>query len=196
MLIVGQALVSEDVLAKRFQCAITSCKGACCVEGDAGAPLDEEELGIIEQELDAVKPFMSEQGLKLIAERGFSEQDPIDKDHVTACAPTGECVFVSYDEASGIAGCAIEKAYFDKKTWFRKPISCHLYPIRAKKYGEYMALNYHQWNICSAACTLGEENQVRVYEFLKEALTRKMGPSWYKELEVVARLWDEQKIQG
>ena len=101
-------------------------------------------MGIIEQELDAVKPFMSEQGLNLLAERGFSEQDPIDKDFVTVCSPTGECVLVTYDAESGIAGCAIEKAYFAGKTWFRKPISCHLYPIRAKKYGDYIALNYHQ----------------------------------------------------
>ncbi len=190
MLIVGNALVSEEVLTRKFRCAIESCKGACCVHGDAGAPLETEEIEIIQQELEAVKPFMSDSGLKLLSERGFSETDSFDGEAVTVCEPSGECVFVVYDSA-GIAGCAIEKAYYSGKTWFRKPLSCHLYPIRAKKYGEYTALNYHQWSICSDACAVGEKEQIPVYSFLREALTRKMGPSWYEELEAVARLWEQ-----
>ena len=171
MLIVGNALVSEEVLTRKFRCAIESCKGACCVHGDAGAPLESEEIEIIQQELEVVKPFMSDSGLKLLSERGFSETDSFDGEAVTVCEPTGECVFVVYDSA-GIAGCAIEKAYHSGKTWFRKPLSCHLYPIRAKKYGEYTALNYHQWSICSDACAVGEKEQIPVYSFLREALTR------------------------
>lgn len=190
MLIVGNALVSEEVLTRKFRCAIESCKGACCVHGDAGAPLESEEIEIIQQELEVVKPFMSDSGLKLLSERGFSETDSFDGEAVTVCEPTGECVFVVYDSA-GIAGCAIEKAYHSGKTWFRKPLSCHLYPIRAKKYGEYTALNYHQWSICSDACAVGEKEQIPVYSFLREALTRKMGPIWYEELEAVAKLWEQ-----
>ncbi len=190
MLIVGNALVSEEVLTRKFRCAIESCKGACCVHGDAGAPLESEEIEIIQQELEAVKPFMSDSGLKLLSERGFSETDSFDGEAVTVCEPSGECVFVVYD-SNGVAGCAIEKAYHSGKTWFRKPLSCHLYPIRAKKYGEYTALNYHQWSICSDACVVGEKEQIPVYSFLREALTRKMGPSWYEELEAVAKLWEQ-----
>jgi len=190
MIIVGNALVSEDVLSKKFRCAIDACKGACCVQGDAGAPLELEEIDIIHSELEAIKTHMSEDGMVLLTERGFSETDSYDGEPVTVCGPTGECVFVVKDE-NGIAGCAIERAYHSGKTWFRKPVSCHLYPIRAKKYGEYTALNYHQWSICSEACAAGEKEQVPVYLFLKEALTRKMGPTWYQELETIARIWDE-----
>jgi hypothetical protein len=191
MIIVGQALVSEDILEKKFECQILSCKGACCVQGDAGAPLDAAELEVIAAEYENVRPFMAVAGLAKVEEVGFHEKDR-DGDLVTTCLPGGECVFVVYDEA-GIAGCAIEKAYFAGKTWFRKPLSCHLYPIRAKQYGEYMALNYHSWNLCSEACRVGEEKKVPVYRFLKEALTRKMGPSWYEEFEAVAEVWESQK---
>jgi hypothetical protein len=110
MLIVGNAIVSEEVLTRKFRCAIESCKGACCVQGDAGAPLENEEIEIIQNELESVKPFMSESGLTLLSQRGFSETDSFDGEAVTVCEPTGECVFVVYD-SSGIAGCAIEKAY-------------------------------------------------------------------------------------
>lgn len=192
MIIVGQALVSEDILEKKFQCQIRTCKGECCVQGDSGAPLDEEELEIIASEYKEYVPFMSADGLAKVAEGGFYEKDR-DGDLVTNCLPTGECVFVVYDEL-GIAGCAIEKAYFANKSWFRKPMSCHLYPIRAKKYGDYMALNYHTWNICSEACKVGEEKKIPVYQFLKEALTRKMGPSWYEEFEAVAEAWNQREV--
>ncbi len=191
MIIVGNALVSEDILEKKFECQISLCKGACCVHGDAGAPLEASELEIIEKELEHVKPFMGEEGLSLLDAQGFHEKVR-DGDLVTVCRPTGECLFVVYDEV-GIAGCAIEKAYFDNKTWFRKPMSCHLYPIRAKQYGEYMALNYHHWNLCNDACKVGEEKKVPVYRFLKEALTRKMGPVWYEEFEAIAEAWAERE---
>lgn len=191
MIIVGQALVSEDILEKKFECQILSCKGACCVQGDAGAPLDEAELEVIAAEYENVRPFMDAAGLAKVEEVGFHEKDR-DGDLVTTCLPGGECVFVVRN-AAGIADCAIEKAYFAGNTWFRKPLSCHLYPIRAKKYGEYMALNYHSWNLCSEACRVGEERKIPVYRFLKEALTRKMGPLWYEEFEAVAEVWEAQK---
>lgn len=190
MIIVGKALVSEDILERKFACQLNACKGACCVQGDAGAPLEEEELEIIEKELPSIMPFMSEEGRKLLGERGFHEIDS-DGDLGTVCAPTGECVFVNYN--NGIAVCSIEKAYLQSKTWFKKPLSCHLYPIRAKKYGEYIAMNYHHWDICSPACKAGEEGNVEVHKFLREALIRKMGPKWYTELEEVAAAWKENK---
>ncbi len=191
MIIVGNALVSEDILEKKFECQISLCKGACCVQGDAGAPLDDEELHTIESEIENIKPFMAPEGLGLLAEKGFYEKDR-DGDLVTSCRTSGECVFVVYDEL-GIAGCAVEKAYFSGQTGFRKPMSCHLYPIRAKKYGAYTALNYDHWSICSDACRVGENKKVPVYIFLKEALIRKMSRQWYEEFEAVAASWDQVK---
>lgn len=193
MIIVGQALVSEDILEKKFECQIASCKGACCVQGDAGAPLEASEIDIIAEGYSKFTPFMSHEGMAKVEEVGFHEKDR-DGDLVTTCLPTGECVFVVYDSA-GVAGCAIEKAYFAGETDFRKPMSCHLYPIRAKKYGEYMALNYHTWNLCSEACKVGEERKIPVYRFLKEALTRKMGKDWYEEFEAIAAAWENQKLR-
>lgn len=190
MIIVGNALVSEDIFEKKFECQILQCKGGCCVQGDAGAPLEAEELDIIAEELDNIKPFMSEIGLGLLAAKGFYELDR-DGDVVTSCSGGGECVFVVYDSL-GIAGCAIETAYSENRTWFRKPLSCHLYPIRAKKYGDYVALNYHSWSICSEACRAGEEKKIPVYKFLKEALTRKMGATWYTEFESIVEAWENR----
>ncbi|MBL7812772.1 MAG: DUF3109 family protein [Bacteroidetes bacterium] len=186
MVIVGNALVSEEILERKFACQLGQCHGACCVQGDLGAPLEEEEVQILEQEMHHFMPFLSEEGKAEIALRGYAEQDP-EGEWVTVCRPTGECVFVNYDGA--VAVCGIEKAWQAGKTWFRKPLSCHLYPIRAKKYGEYVALNYHNWSICAPACKAGEELKVPVHHFLREALVRKMGPSWYKELEAVASDW-------
>lgn len=193
MIIVGQALVSEDILEKKFECQIASCKGACCVQGDAGAPLEASEIDIIAEGYSKFTCFMSSEGIAKVEEVGFHEKDR-DGDLVTTCLPTGECVFVVYNGA-GVAGCAIEKAYFAGETDFRKPMSCHLYPIRAKKYGEYMALNYHTWNVCSEACKVGEERKIPVYRFLKEALTRKMGKDWYQEFEAIAAAWENQKLR-
>lgn len=189
MIIVGNALVSEDILERKFACQLNACKGACCVQGDSGAPLENEEVEIIQSEFEQIKPFLDSERLALIEEKGFSTVDS-DGDLGTLCQPSGECVFVVY--TNNIAQCGIEQAYYAGKTWFKKPLSCHLYPIRAKKYGDYMALNYHNWEICAPACKAGAENQIPVHEFLREALTRKMGPVWYKELEQVANAWKKE----
>lgn len=189
MIIVGNALLSEDILDKKFVCQLDKCKGACCVQGDAGAPLLHEELSTIENILDTVKPHMRESALKLIEETSFFARDPRDGELVTQCEESGECVFVNYDE-KGIAKCTIEQAYNQGEIDFKKPISCHLYPIRAKKYGTHVALNYHKWEICSDACKAGEEMKVPVFRFLKEPLIRKMGEEWYQELEQVAEDWN------
>lgn len=190
MVIVGKVIVSENIFERKFACQIDLCKGACCVQGDAGAPLEEDEIEVIQEELPNIKPFMSKEGLAFLNEGGFSEID-VEGDLSTRCRPNGECVFVDFD--GDVAVCTIEKAHLAGKTWFRKPLSCHLYPIRAKKYGEYVALNYHQWEICSPACKAGEEGNVKVHQFLRDALVRKFGPSWYKELEAVAEAWRNEQ---
>ena len=187
MLIIGEALVSEDILEKKFVCHLDKCKGQCCVSGDRGAPLVEDEIIIIQNNIEAIKPFMDKEGLALISKNGFHEIDPDDGELITTCRDGGACVFVVFE--NGITQCAIEKANKAGKTDFKKPMSCHLYPIRASKYGDYTVLNYDKWDVCNPACSLGEELNIPVYKFLKEPLTRKMGPEWYQDLENLAIEW-------
>ncbi len=184
MIIHGKALISEDLLEKHFICNLEKCKGACCVEGEFGAPLEQEEIAILENELDNIKPFLSEKGRKAIARHGVWEKDS-EGDIVTTCLPSGECNFSIYDK-NGILGCGIEQAWKEGKTGFRKPISCHLYPIRLTKLPDYEALNYHRWEICKPACALGKKHEVPVFKFLKDALIRKFGKAWYSGLEAIA----------
>lgn len=195
MIIVGDVLLSEDILEKKFACQLQKCHGACCVQGDAGAPLETPEIDILNKELPVIGPYLSSEGLKMIEESGFSEPDPTSSDEtvaVTKCLPGGECVFVVYE--GNVAVCGIEKAFLAGATTFRKPVSCHLYPIRAKKYGDYMVMNYHSWEICKPACAAGEEQKIPVYRFLREAIIRKKGKDWYHELEQVALNWSKQNI--
>ena len=187
MLIIGEALVSEDILEKKFVCHLDKCKGQCCVSGDRGAPLVEDEIIIIQNNIEAIKPFMDKEGLALLSKNGFHEIDPDDGELITTCRDGGACVFVVFE--NGITQCAIEKANKAGKTDFKKPMSCHLYPIRASKYGDYTVLNYDKWDVCNHACSLGEELNIPVYKFLKEPLTRKMGPEWYQDLENLAIEW-------
>jgi hypothetical protein len=183
MIIHEQTLISEDVLEKNFICNLGKCKGACCVEGEQGAPVSKEEITLIEKDLEQIKPYLTPQSIKAIEAKGFWETDP-EGDLVTTCLPTGECNFSIYKD--GILGCGIEQAWKDGKTTFRKPISCHLYPIRISQVGEYDALNYHRWDVCKPACKLGNEHKVPVYRFLKDALIRKYGEAWYAELDGIA----------
>lgn len=187
MLIIGEALVSEDILEKKFVCHLDKCKGQCCVSGDRGAPLVEEEIIIIQNNIESIKPFMDADGLDLLNKNGFHEIDPDDGELITTCREGGACVFVVFE--NGITQCAIEKANKDGKTDFKKPMSCHLYPIRAALYGDYTVLNYDKWDVCNPACVLGEELNIPVYQFLKEPLIRKMGPQWYESLENLAIDW-------
>ncbi|MFQ3325402.1 MAG: hypothetical protein ACJASM_001037 [Salibacteraceae bacterium] len=184
---VGKALIAEDVLKEEFVCNLSACRGACCVEGDGGAPLEKEEVEIIEKNLDAIKPFLRKEGLEVIDKEGFWYADT-DGEKLTSLVNDKECAFVTYDER-GITKCGIEEAHLDGKTDFKKPISCHLYPIRLKEYENFVAVNYHQWEICEAACFNGKELNVEVYKFLKEPLIRKFGKDWYNELAEVAKQW-------
>jgi hypothetical protein len=188
MIIHESALISEDLFEKNFICNLSKCKGACCVEGDQGAPITEQEIEAIERNLEKIKPYLTLQSLKAIEEKGFWETDP-EGDLVTTCLPTGECNFSIYRD--GILGCGMEQAWKDESSDFRKPLSCHLYPIRVAQVGEYEALNYHKWDVCKPACKLGDEHQVPVYKFLRDALIRKFGEPWYNELEDIAQALGE-----
>jgi len=181
MIVIQDTIVSEEILEKKFTCHLDKCKGACCVIGDRGAPLNADEIPVIEKHLPAIKPFMTPEYIAAIEENGFYEIDE-DGEPVTTCQPTGECNFVVYDD-KGITQCAIENAYKAGAIDYKKPISCHLYPVRLQKYKEFTAVNYNSWYLCTAACALGEELQMPVYKFVKEALIRRFGEAWYKELE-------------
>ena len=178
---IGDVLISDEVLTEHFVCDLQQCMGACCIEGDAGAPVDLDEIMQIEEVLPVVWDQLSIPARKVINKQGVAYTDP-EGQLVTSIVNGKDCVFTCYDE-NGCCFCALEKAYRAGKTKFYKPLSCHLYPIRHKKVGDLDALNYHQWEVCKAAVLLGKKEEVRVYEFLKEPLIRKFGEAWYKELE-------------
>lgn len=177
----GKTIVSEDIIEKDFVCNLSACKGACCVDGDAGAPLSEDETKILENIYPKVKPFLRDKGINAIEKQGkyitnsFGEFE-------TPLIHGADCAYVFFDEKQ-TALCAIEEAYNQGEITWKKPISCHLYPIRVKDYSEFSAVNYHKWEICDDACSLGKELQVPVYKFVKQALIRKFGEDWYAELE-------------
>ncbi|MEQ9422854.1 MAG: DUF3109 family protein [Cyclobacteriaceae bacterium] len=181
MILINDTVISDDIKDQFFVCDLDKCKGACCVEGDLGAPLEKDELEQLEKSYKKVKPYLSEEGIAAIEKQGLFILDE-EGDYSTTTIGGKECAFAIYDE-KGILKCGIEQAYFDGKTKFRKPVSCHLYPIRITKYDHYDALNYDRWHICNAACKLGDKLGVPVYKFLKEALIRKYGEDWYAELE-------------
>ena len=180
-----KTILSDDIAEQYFVCDLLKCKGACCVEGDLGAPLDTDELPIIEEILDKVKPYLSKEGLEAIEEEGPYILDE-EGDFSTTTVKGRECAFAIYEE-SGILKCAIEKAWKDGKIDYQKPISCHLYPIRAKEYDSFTALNYDRWDICSPACHLGNESKVPLYKFLKGPLIRKFGENWYNKLVIAIK---------
>lgn len=180
----GKTLVSEDIIEKDFVCNISACKGACCIDGDAGAPLEEDEAKILEDIYPKVKPFLRQEGIEAIEKQGtYVTTD--DGELETPLINNADCAYVIFDEKN-TALCAIEEAYNQGEVTWKKPISCHLYPIRVKDYSEFSAVNYHRWQICDDACTLGRELQVPIYKFVKEALIRKFGEDWYMELEKTA----------
>jgi len=181
MIEVGNVLVHEDVVRENFVCNLKKCKGACCLEGDSGAPLNNDELHVLDEIYPKVKPFMTAKGIATIEETGTYVTD-FEGDYTTPCVDTNkECAYVTWE--NGITKCAIEKAYEYGAISWKKPLSCHLYPIRVTKYPEFDVLNYDRWSICSPACSFGNELKVHVHEFLKEPLIRKYGEEWYRELE-------------
>ena len=191
---IGDVLISDEVLTERFVCDLEKCMGACCIEGDAGAPVDLDEIMQIEEVLPIIWDQLSIPARKVLNKQGVAYADP-EGQLVTSIVNDKDCVFTCYDE-KGCCYCALEKAYREGKTKFYKPLSCHLYPIRHKKVGALDALNYHQWEVCKAAVLLGQQKDVRVYEFLKEPLIRKFGEAWYQELlDAVEELKRRRYIQ-
>ncbi|MCU0431659.1 MAG: DUF3109 family protein [Cytophagaceae bacterium] len=181
MFSIGHAVISDDVAERFFVCDLLKCKGACCVEGDLGAPLTSEELTTLEEVYDKVEPYLSERGKKEIEKQGLYITDE-EGDFSTPTVDGLECAYAIYDK-KGILKCGIEQAYRDGKIKWQKPISCHLYPIRITRYDNYEAVNYDRWHICNPACNHGKELGVELYKFLKEPLIRKYGHLWYLELE-------------
>ena len=185
MISIKNTLVSEDLLEQEFVCDISACKGACCVAGDGGAPLNEEELETLESVYKDVKSYMTEKGIKEVEEQGKWVVGA-DGGKETPLVRGKECVYVFFDQ-NNIAKCSIEAAYREGKINYKKPISCELYPVRISSYQEFDAVNYHKWHICQPACECGQKLKVPVYKFLKEPLIKKYGSNWYKGLEFAAK---------
>ena len=181
MIVIDHTIISEDLLDKQFVCALDHCKGACCVAGDSGAPLEPGETTVLENIFEQVKPYMTEEGIRAVEKFGAWMIDS-EGDSVTPLVNgVKQCAYAYFE--NGIAGCAIEKAFGEKKIGFRKPISCHLYPVRITKHKDYDAVNYNRWDICSPACSNGKNLGVPVFRFVKEALIRKYGNEWFSQLE-------------
>ncbi|MDP6921699.1 MAG: DUF3109 family protein [Lutibacter sp.] len=180
---VGKTIVSEDILEKDFVCNINACKGQCCIDGEAGAPLEEAELTLLMELYPTIKPLMRAAGKRAIDQQGLFLT--VDGEYETTLIDGKDCAFVIFDQ-NNTAKCAIEEAYNQGKIPWKKPISCHLYPVRVTDYREFAAVNYHRWAICEDACSLGKELKVPVYKFVKEALIRKFGKTWYEALEKTA----------
>ena len=181
----GKTIISEDIIDKDFVCNLSACKGVCCVEGDAGAPLEKEEIKILETIYPKVKPFLRKEGVEAIEQQGTSITTEFG-DFETPLINGADCAYVIFDDKK-TALCAIEETYNQGIINWKKPLSCHLYPIRVKTYSEFSAVNYDKWEICDDACTLGKKLQIPIYKFVKEALIRKFGKDWYVELEEVAK---------
>lgn len=184
MIQIGDKIVSMDLFDNHFICDLQKCEGNCCVFGDSGAPLEEDEVGILEENIELIKPFMRPEGIRAVEEQGSWMIDR-DGDKVTPLVGREECAYVLFE--NDIAWCAIEKAYKEGVITYQKPVSCHLYPIRVSPLNSAIALNYHKWSICEPARVLGKKEDLPVFRFLKEPITRVYGKDFYDELELAYR---------
>lgn len=191
LLEVKDKVVSTQLFERKFVCDLNACKGACCVHGDSGAPITFEEIDLLEEDLDQIKPYMREEGIAAVEKTGVFYMD-VENEPVTTLVNGHECAFVFFDE-KGITKCAIEEAYNQGKTTFKKPISCHLYPIRVMDFHEKKALTYNEWDICAPACACGDKLDVPVYKFLKEPIIRAFGEPFYEALDEAAKAWGERE---
>lgn len=192
---VGDVLLSPDILTERFCCDYEKCRGACCIEGNAGAPVTLDEIGEIESSLDVVWSDLSAQAQAVIDRQGVAYSDP-EGDLVTSIVGGKDCVFTCYEPSPDgpLCLCALEKACRAGRSRFLKPLSCSLYPIRVKQFSNgTVGLNYHRWDICRDAVVKGRELDVPVYRFLREPLVRRFGQEWYDEL---CQLAEELHAQG
>ncbi|MEL6988656.1 MAG: DUF3109 family protein [Bacteroidota bacterium] len=191
MLLIQNKLISLDLVEQKFVCNLAKCKGACCWEGDFGAPLEKEEIEVLEKINEDLKDYISIEGKQAIKEQGFCVryfQNEEDSFLGTPLLDNGACAYINYDQ-NGVAQCGIENAYKDGKVDFQKPLSCHLYPVRIKKNEtlSFEALNYDSWEICKPACEQGELLKIPIYQFVKSAIIRKYGPEFYDELDAAAQ---------
>jgi hypothetical protein len=186
MIQIDDTLISSDLIERFFHCDLAQCGGACCVEGESGAPLEREEYDTLQKLLPAVWDDLSSEAKTVINTRGIGRVDA-GNDLVTSLVEGKHCVFTCRGTTAGGCACAIEKAHREGRTGFMKPVSCHLYPVRVKQYRYYRAVNYHRWKVCRAAEILGERKGVPLYRFLREPLIRKFGESWYEALDTCAR---------
>ncbi|HHT23548.1 MAG TPA: DUF3109 family protein [Bacteroidales bacterium] len=192
MLQIDNTIISLNLLEECFVCDLSWCKGICCVEGDAGAPLEKAEIETLEKILPEVWDDLPKASQKVIKKQGVYYIDD-DGEPVTSIVGNQECVF-AYQEKTGIWKCAIEKAYREGRIDFYKPISCHLYPIRLQKYKELTAVNVHRWSVCECARVRGKNLNVPVYQFLKEPLIRRFGKEWYEQLEIAAKEFNSSEF--
>ena len=190
MFLIQNTLVSLDVLEKEFCCDLDTCRGCCCIEGDAGAPISEEEVAEVEKILPLLLPEMTKEARDVVTKQGISYLDP-SGERVTSIVNDKDCIFARTDH-NGWCYCLIEKAFNAGKIGFKKPISCHLYPIRLTKVGDYTGVEYHRWDICHCARQLGKKKHIPLYQFLREPLIRRFGEAWYAELELTASEWKKQ----
>jgi len=191
MIVVGDKLLSEDIFEVQFSCDISACQGACCVEGSGGAPLTEEECAILDEIFEDVKPFLREEGLEVIKDKGMFV---VGRDGTleTPLIEGRACVY-STISPNGTLHCGIEQAHSEGKTNWKKPISCHLYPIRVKELIDFTALNYHKWEICNSALSCGISRKTTILEFCKDALVRQFGMEWYKDAVITMKVWTDEK---
>lgn len=196
MLQLDNKIISLDIIEKKFHCNLSACKGVCCLYGEAGAPLTQDESIELKKNYPSIKEFLSNRNVRAIRTIGLYYKD-IEGDTVTTLVCERECAY-SYME-NEIFYCGIEKAYLIGKSTFRKPISCHLYPIRVKKNIDYEAWNYDEWKVCNPACELGKKKDIHVYEFVKDAIIRKEGIEFYNRLDELAkeylRTFNQNKIK-
>ena len=191
MIQIKDTLISEDIFETCFVCDLGKCKGMCCVEGDAGAPLTHEEYEAIKDVLPKIWDDLALKARELIEKQGIAYIDD-DGELVTSIIKGRECVFTYFD-ADGVCRCAIDNAFREGRISVQKPISCHLYPIRLHKYDEFTALNYDRWSVCRPALRLGKKTGIKLYQFLKEPLICKFGEEWYQEVCQIAELLSKTK---
>ncbi|MFI3318142.1 MAG: DUF3109 family protein [Rikenellaceae bacterium] len=193
MIEIDDKIVSVDILKECFACDISQCKGICCVEGNAGAPLDIEEVELLESEYENYKPFMTSEGIEAIEAQGFMVVDS-DGDYTTPLVNDAECAYAYKD--GDITLCAIEKAWREGLCDYQKPISCHLYPIRVIEFSNgTIGLNYHRWHVCKSACEMGKIYGVPIYQSLREPITRRFGKEFYTQLEKAAQMIEIKEME-
>lgn len=189
MIDIENTIISRDIITCHFACNLSVCKGACCIQGDAGAPLAKEEAELLQEIFPDIIPYLRKKGIDTIHETGTSTIDS-EGDIVTPLINGKECAYAVFE--NGIARCGIEKAYLAGAIHYRKPISCHLYPVRIKKYKTYEAINYDRWEICDPARIYGQQSNTPVYRFTEEALIRKYGKKWFRQLLMIANKLEKE----